>query len=80
MNNRSNVINLKKHPLYIKKMMKGKKLNLFGAPIPEGLLDLGSFYKHYEKLEELNKQVDKLNKKIDKKLKKLEEDIHGKKR
>ena len=77
---KSNVIDLKTHPLYIKKLMKGKTFSPFGAPIPEGLLDLGGFYHHYKKLEELNKQVDKLNKKIDKKLKKLEEDIHGKKK
>ena len=31
---KNNIINLKTHPLYIKNMVKGKTLNLFGAPIP----------------------------------------------
>ena len=42
----NNIIDLKKHPLYIKKMVKGKTLNLFGAPLPEEILIL-----HYEQLE-----------------------------
>ena len=32
---KNNIINLKTHPIYIKKMIKGKTLNLFGAPISE---------------------------------------------
>ena len=43
---KSNIINLKTHPLYIKKMIKGKTLNLFGAPVPAEILIL-----HYEALE-----------------------------
>jgi len=32
---KNNIINLKTHPIYIKKIIKGKTLNLFGAPISE---------------------------------------------
>tara|TARA_Y100001934_G_scaffold230600_1_gene278291 strand:- start:52 stop:213 length:162 start_codon:yes stop_codon:yes gene_type:complete len=32
---KNNIIYLKTHPLYIKNKIKGKSLNLFGAPIPE---------------------------------------------
>ncbi len=32
---KSNVIKLQENPLYIKKLVKGKSLNLFGAPVPE---------------------------------------------
>ena len=31
---KSNVIVFQENPLYIKKLIKGKPLNLFGAPIP----------------------------------------------
>tara|TARA_E500000178_G_scaffold304498_1_gene315331 strand:+ start:499 stop:696 length:198 start_codon:yes stop_codon:yes gene_type:complete len=40
---KNNIIHLKTHPVYIKKMIKGKTLNLFGAPIPEDTIIL-----HYE--------------------------------
>ena len=43
----NNIINLKSHPLYIKKKIKGKTLNLFGAPIPENTLI--QYYKDFEK-------------------------------
>ena len=43
----NNLIYLKKHPLYIKKILKGKTLNLFGAPIPEEIITL--YYKDFEK-------------------------------
>ena len=32
---KSNVIKLQENLLYIKKLVKGKSLNLFGAPVPE---------------------------------------------
>ena len=37
---------VKENPLYIKKMIKDKTLNLFGAPIPKDTL-----IKYYDKLE-----------------------------
>ena len=40
----NNIINLKSHPLYIKKKIKGKTLNLFGAPIPEETIILHCDY------------------------------------
>ena len=43
----NNIINLKSHPLYIKKKIKGKTLNLFGAPIPEDTIIL--YYEMFEK-------------------------------
>ena len=43
----NNIINLKSHPLYIKKQIKGKTLNLFGAPIPEDTIIL--YYEIFEK-------------------------------
>ena len=78
MSNKNNIIDLKRHPLYIKKVMTGKTIAPFGAPIPAGLLDLGGFFEHYHQLEELNKEVDLLNKKMKKKLKKLEEELEDK--
>jgi len=78
MNKSNNIIDLKTHPLYIKKVMTGKTISPFGAPIPAGLLDLGGFFEHYHHLEELNKEIDLLNKKMKKKLDKLEEDLNGK--
>jgi len=46
---KKNIIHLKKHPVYIKKIIKGKTLNLFGAPIPEEtiLLYYEIFKKYY---------------------------------
>ena len=46
MKKKNNVIILKKSPLYIKKMVKGKTFNLFGAPVPKDTL-----IKYYDKLE-----------------------------
>ena len=46
MKKKNNVIILKKSPLYIKKMVKGKTLNLLGAPVPKDML-----IKYYDKLE-----------------------------
>ena len=43
---KSNVIIFKKNPLYIKKIVKDKTLNLFGAPIPKDTL-----IKYYDKFE-----------------------------
>ena len=43
----NNIINLKKHPLYIKKKIKDKPLNLFGAPIPEETIIL--HFEYFEK-------------------------------
>ena len=56
----SNIINLKSHPLYIKKKIKGKTLNLFGAPIPEDTII--SHYQIFEKFIIL--QEDKLKSKL----------------
>jgi len=78
MSKAKNIIDLKSHPLYIKKVMKGKTISPFGAPIPAGLIDLGGFYEHYQQLEELNKEMDYLNKKMKKKLDKIEEELKDK--
>ena len=43
----NNIINLKTHPLYIKKKIKNKPLNLFGAPIPEETIIL--HFEYFEK-------------------------------
>jgi len=43
----NNIIELKSHSLYIKKKIKGKTLNLFGAPIPEDTIIL--YYEIFEK-------------------------------
>ena len=43
---KSNVIIFKKNLLYIKKVVKDKTLNLFGAPIPKDTL-----IKYYDKFE-----------------------------
>ena len=56
----NNIINLKSHPLYIKKKIKGKTLNLFGAPIPEDTII--SHYQIFEKFIIL--QEDKLKSKL----------------
>lgn len=72
MNKNSNIIDLERHPLYIKKVMKSQFQTF------DNMLPLNKFNEYMENLKQLNKQVDKLNKKIDKKLKKLEEDLNGK--
>ena len=43
---KSNVIIFKENPLYIKKVVKDKTLNLFGAPMPKDTL-----IKYYDKFE-----------------------------
>lgn len=73
MNKNSNIIDLKRHPLYIKKVMQSQFQTF------DNMLPLNKFNEYMENLKQLNKQVDKLNKKIDKKLKKLEKDLDGKK-
>ena len=55
-----NIINLKTHPLYIKKKIKDKTLNLFGAPIPEDTII--SHYEIFEKL--IIQQEDKSKSKL----------------
>ena len=72
MSKTSNIIDLKRHPLYIKKVMQSQ-FETF-----DNMLPLNKFNEYMENLKQLNKQVDKLNKKIDKKLKKLEEELDGK--
>ena len=72
MSKNNNVIDLKRHPLYIKKVMQSQ-FEMF-----DNMLPLNKFNEYMENLKQLNKQVDKLNKKIDKKLKKLEEELDGK--
>ena len=57
---KNNIIHLKTHPLYIKKKIKGKTLNLFGAPIPEDTII--SHYEIFEKF--IIKQEDKSKSKL----------------
>ena len=52
---KNNIIHLKTHQLYIKKKVKDKTLNLFGAPIPEDTI-----ISHYEIFEKFIQQEDKL--------------------
>ena len=71
----SNVIDLLRHPKYIKKLMN-EKLRLIGEPliideIKEDIFPLYELFKHYNYLEKLNKDVHKLNKRVEKKLDKL---------
>ena len=56
----NNIINLKSHPLYIKKRIKSKALNLFGAPIPEDTII--SHYEIFEKF--IIQQEDKSKSKL----------------
>ena len=60
----SKVIDLLKHPKYIKKLMREKELK-------QRIISLEEFYKHFAHLEKLNKEVHKLNKRVEKKLDKL---------
>ena len=73
MSKTNNIIDLKRHPLYIKKVMQHQFKTV------DNMLPLDKFNEYMENLKQLNTQVDKLNKKIDKKLKKLEEELDGKK-
>tara|TARA_B100001057_G_scaffold481223_1_gene554989 strand:+ start:1425 stop:1643 length:219 start_codon:yes stop_codon:yes gene_type:complete len=72
MSKTSNIIDLKRHPLYIKKVMQSQ------FKTTGNMLPLDKFNEYMENLKKLNKQVDILNKKIDKKLKKIEEDLKDK--
>jgi hypothetical protein len=56
MSKKSNIINLQRHPLYIKKIMKSQFETL------DNLLPLDKFNQYMENLKQLNNQVDKLNK------------------
>ncbi len=58
------IIDLIKHPKYIKKMMHEEELK-------QRIISLEEFYKHFAYLEKLNKEVHKLNKRVEKKLDKL---------
>jgi len=73
MQKKNNIIDLKRHPLYIKKLMSRTDFKTF-----ENMLPLDKFNEYIENLNQLNKQVDKLNKKISKKLKILEKDLKDK--
>ena len=72
MSNKNNIIDLKRHPLYIKKVMDSQFKSI------DDVLPLDKFNEYMENLDRLNKQVDKLNKRVEKKLKKLEEEIKDK--
>ena len=61
----SNVIDLTRHPKYIKRLLD-ERLPQFSKMVP-----LDGIFKHFEKLTKLNKKVHKLNKRIEKKLDKL---------
>ncbi len=69
MSNKSNIIDLKRHPLYIKKVMDSQFKSI------DDVLPLDKFNEYMDNLNRLNKQVDKLNKRVEKKLKKLEEEL-----
>tara|TARA_B100001287_G_C22671558_1_gene525498 strand:- start:1672 stop:1890 length:219 start_codon:yes stop_codon:yes gene_type:complete len=72
MSNKSNIIDLKRHPLYIKKVMDSQFKSV------DDVLPLDKFNEYMDNLNRLNKQVDKLNKRVEKKLKKLEEELKDK--
>ena len=72
MSNKNNIIDLKRHPLYIKKVMDSQFKSI------DDILPLNKFNEYMDNLNRLNKQVDKLNKRVEKKLKKLEEELKDK--
>ncbi len=72
MSNKNNIIDLKRHPLYIKKVMDSQFKSI------NDILPLDKFNEYMDNLNRLNKQVDKLNKRVEKKLKKLEEELKDK--
>ncbi len=72
MSNKNNIIDLKRHPLYIKKVMDSQFKSI------NDVLPLDKFNEYMNNLDQLNKQVDKLNKRVEKKLKKLEEELKDK--
>ena len=69
MSKKNNIIDLKRHPLYIKKVMNCQFKSM------DDVLPLDKFNEYMKNLDQLNKQVDKLNKRVEKKLKKLEEEL-----
>ena len=69
MSKKNNIIDLKRHPLYIKKVMNSQFKSM------DDVLALDKFNEYMKNLDQLNKQVDKLNKRVEKKLKKLEEEL-----
>lgn len=72
MSNKNNIIDLKRHPLYIKKVMDSQFKSI------DDILPLDKFNEYMDNLNRLNKQVDKLNKRVEKKLKNLEEELKDK--
>ncbi len=72
MSNKNNIIDLKRHPLYIKKVMDSQFKSI------NDILPLDKFNEYMDNLNRLNKQVDKLNKRVEKKLKNLEEELKDK--
>ena len=62
----SNVIDLLRHPKYIKRLLNKEIME-------ESLkmIKLDGIFKHFNHLEKLNKEVHKLNKRVEKKLDKL---------
>lgn len=76
---KSNVIDLLRHPKYVKRLITQKELE---EKLLLHTISLKDFQKHIAHLEELNKEVHKLNKRVEKKLDKLISDKnkpHGKK-
>jgi len=65
---KSNVIDLLRHPKYLKKLITQKELE---EKLLLHTINLQDFQKHIAHLEELNKEVHKLNKRVEKKLDKL---------
>ncbi len=65
---KSNVIDLLRHPKYLKKLITQKELE---EKLLLHTISLQDFQKHISHLEELNKEVHKLNKRVEKKLDKL---------
>ena len=62
----SNVIDLLRHPKYIKRLLDE---DLIEARLK--MIKLDGIFKHFNHLEKLNKEVHKLNKRVEKKLDKL---------
>ena len=65
---KGNVIDLLRHPKYLKKLITQKELE---EKLLLHTISLQDFQKHIAHLEELNKEVHKLNKRVEKKLDKL---------
>jgi|TARA_B100000073_G_C23418812_1_gene446316 hypothetical protein len=65
---KSNVIDLLRHPKYLKKLITQKELE---EKLLLHTISLQDFQKHIAHLEQLNKEVHKLNKRVEKKLDKL---------